>query len=723
MEKMRQTSPYLLALFAIIFVGFMVASDVDVSNLMMQGDNYQTAPIGEVNGEKILYREFEDRVREMQEQQIEQMRAQGMEQEIDYSILRGQVWKEMVEEVLIKQQVAKMGVMVTDEEMLDIMLNNPPEYLRKPFTDSLGNFQRESYIEIMTKPDVIYQRLPQEMSQEEKRNIVETFRRDIFKIEKAMREEKVRNNLNNAVNTSLSFASPLFIKEKFYADNSIADVDFIFLDARFVNDNEINITDEEMLTYYNKYKKLWPVKERRKLKYVTFPILPSENDTNQFLKNIQRMQNELASATNAEDAEKVFAKKMDEHRGEIFDFTAVKDIPSNILTYLSGLTVGQFVGPIEMPDGTYFIKMEDRRSGENVVVKASHILIEFGENKDSSKARANEIKTQAMKGNFEQLAIENSADPGSARNGGDLGYFGKGQMVPEFETAAFGASVGSVVGPIETQFGWHIIKVTDKQSDEIKYSTIKFQATVSRMTSKAISRDAKEFALKLEAGEKFDDIAPAFNKVPRESESITSDKPILGSNFVTAKAFNIKLSEVVGPVELKIVGIFVAQLVEIKETGFIDFEDMKATIKSILTQNKKVAALKSKADGVYNRVKNLSNLSEFVSDDQSVAFQSVAGVKNNGVVPGLSQDYPFTVAAFKLPVNKISEPVRGEKGYYILQVKQRNIPSEAEKKAQIDEYTTQLRNNFKSAGYYQWFNKLREDSKIKDLRINFMNEF
>lgn len=89
-------------------------------------------------------------------------------------------------------------------------------------------------------------------------------------------------------------------------------------------------------------------------------------------------------------------------------------------------------------------------------VKASHILV-------NTKEEAVSIKSQIDKGaNFEEMAKKHSKCP-SGNNGGNLGYFGKGEMVPSFETAAFNLPVGKVSDPIKTQFGWHIIKVYDKE--------------------------------------------------------------------------------------------------------------------------------------------------------------------------------------------------------------------------------------------------------------------
>jgi len=93
-----------------------------------------------------------------------------------------------------------------------------------------------------------------------------------------------------------------------------------------------------------------------------------------------------------------------------------------------------------------------------------HILF----NKDQ-KEKAEEVKEQLQDGgDFAKLAKEYSQDPGSAEQGGDLGCLGKGETVPEFEKAAFGAEQGEIVGPVETEFGYHLIEVTEVRSEETR---------------------------------------------------------------------------------------------------------------------------------------------------------------------------------------------------------------------------------------------------------------
>ncbi|MEM0343111.1 MAG: peptidylprolyl isomerase [Thermoplasmata archaeon] len=89
-------------------------------------------------------------------------------------------------------------------------------------------------------------------------------------------------------------------------------------------------------------------------------------------------------------------------------------------------------------------------------VRASHILV-------STEEEAKELMAKLRAGaDFAELARKHSECP-SGRRGGDLGWFGKGQMVKEFEKAAFDGAKGSVVGPVKTEFGWHLIKVTDQR--------------------------------------------------------------------------------------------------------------------------------------------------------------------------------------------------------------------------------------------------------------------
>ncbi len=129
------------------------------------------------------------------------------------------------------------------------------------------------------------------------------------------------------------------------------------------------------------------------------------------------------------------------------------------ILYLSIFVFGIFIINAELPSTfaqTGEMYVNDKEVKKVTQVKASHILV-------PTKGEADKIREEILSGkNFEQAAAESSKCPSGAR-GGDLGFFGKGQMVQEFEKTAFELPVGEVSQPVQTQFGWHLILVTDKK--------------------------------------------------------------------------------------------------------------------------------------------------------------------------------------------------------------------------------------------------------------------
>lgn len=131
-------------------------------------------------------------------------------------------------------------------------------------------------------------------------------------------------------------------------------------------------------------------------------------------------------------------------------------------------------------------------------VKAAHILLTTTdkngkplspEKKAEIKKKADSLYKKAKNGaDFKQLAIDNSQDPGSAQNGGDLGEFGKGQMVPEFEKAAFGLKEGEVSEPVETQFGYHIIKLEKIIKSDFDKSKAEMETALSQEKAQKLAK-------------------------------------------------------------------------------------------------------------------------------------------------------------------------------------------------------------------------------------------
>lgn len=118
-------------------------------------------------------------------------------------------------------------------------------------------------------------------------------------------------------------------------------------------------------------------------------------------------------------------------------------------------------------------------------IKARHILV-------ADEKTANEVKKKLDEGaKFEDLAKQYSSDTGSAAQGGDLGWFGPGKMVPEFESAAYALKVNEISAPVKSEHGWHVIQVTDKKEkksfDEMK-DELEYELKVSKLDGEAVQK-------------------------------------------------------------------------------------------------------------------------------------------------------------------------------------------------------------------------------------------
>ncbi|MEO0858942.1 MAG: peptidylprolyl isomerase, partial [Bacteroidota bacterium] len=117
------------------------------------------------------------------------------------------------------------------------------------------------------------------------------------------------------------------------------------------------------------------------------------------------------------------------------------------------LTPGTIAGPVIDGGEVFLYKVIGTAPADGQTVRARHILVQ-------EEAGARNLLVELENGTtFEDLAAQHSTDTSNKDRGGDLGWFGEGRMVPEFQAAAFAAPVGEVVGPVQTQFGYHLIRV------------------------------------------------------------------------------------------------------------------------------------------------------------------------------------------------------------------------------------------------------------------------
>ncbi len=156
-------------------------------------------------------------------------------------------------------------------------------------------------------------------------------------------------------------------------------------------------------------------------------------------------------------------------RGGDLGWRKLSDIPSMFSDIVPNLKPGQ-TGKVESSSGLHLVHLAEARGIERLVEQTNvrHILVKPNEVLDDDAAREfiASLKQRIEDGeDFAELAKEHSDDIGSAQEGGELGWTNPGQMVPEFETAMAGAEIGVLTDPVRSEFGWHILEVTDRRTE------------------------------------------------------------------------------------------------------------------------------------------------------------------------------------------------------------------------------------------------------------------
>ncbi len=251
---------------------------------------------------------------------------------------------------------------------------------------------------------------------------------------------------------------------------------------------------------------------------------------------------------------------------------------------------------VESEIQAFFEAQKDRLGQRPPSVKFGQVVV-IATPSDSSaalaRAEAERIRQLAVDGEeFEELARRFSQDPGSKEEGGDLGWFRRGNMVEEFEEAAFNMRVGEVSQPIETDFGFHIIKVERRRSGEVRARHILITAEVSEADGARAQERALEVKRRLEAGEDLralreefgDPLSPDTLEVP--FDRLRELPPGFAEPLLQSEA-----GQILGPLEFQGQGSTrygVVRVLEVREGGEYAFEELRPQILARLRQEKMV---------------------------------------------------------------------------------------------------------------------------------------
>ncbi len=631
---------------------------------------------GEVNGKVIPYSQYEEIYKAVTENfRRSNPGAEVMpENELEF---QEQPWNTVVDQTLLDQQLKKFGITVQDQEVVDALgsATNPPQVIRQNFTNpATGAVDRAKLESIRRDP----------------RN------KEIWlQIEKIVRRELEVNKLLRALQTFVH-VTDRELDDIVNRQYSLFSASFIPFPLSFAGpDSNFPVKEEEIKKYYDEHKELLKQFYSRKADFVFFPLIPSSKDSLAVRTELETIRAEFSASVNDSDYVKV---QSDRPAGinKVYSRADFSPAAGDAFFNSPNFKPGTIVGPIADRGEYRLIKIRQISASAPLVARASHILLHFNPASREDVARVSQLSAlifkQLQAGTpFDALAKKYSADPVSALNGGDIGWFSKERMVPQFAAAVFGARPGSVIGPVQTQFGLHIIKVTGFDTQAALCSEIVRNIRPSTETVDSGRRLATAF--QINATEKGFDKSAASAKLPiGKTGDFDKHMPIPQIGYreaVTTFAFKAKEGDLSDVLETE-KGFYVMRLTGKNDTGYrlLD-KELKARITAELVRKKKEALLEKK----------LAAMAAVPGVTLEKIAASHAGVKvvvadsirwSNGAIPGYGVDRSLVEGMSALVPGKLSAPLKTSDGAALVLLSSKTVPAGLNRKAEKSAIAPQL---------------------------------
>jgi len=694
LAKIRQRSALLIGVIALALFAFIIQ---DLFNSGTFGQS--SKDVGSIDGKDISFEDFRVKVSNVEKS------GQG----ITSTEAANRVWDQEVSIALLSTQFDKLGLRVGEKHLLEVLKADPNIGKNPMFLNAAGMFDITKFKEYFkANPEAA------QFITEKEKDATLNAKFQIY---------------NTLVKSGLyTTASEGKLKYEMEANK----VNFAYAAALYssIKDSEVKISDSEIVDYMKKNEKKFKADATREIQYVLVEDKPSKEDEAEIKAKITALLNDKAEyndKTKTTENKPGFknatniAEFVNANSDVPYDSTYIpkNSLPAVDADKLFSLAPGEIYGPYVF--GKYYAISKSLGFKSGVNAKASHILIGYEgsqtpnqkekRTKEEAKAKAEDIlkQVQANPESFMMLAFT-SSDDSSAQQGGDLGYFGPNQMVKPFNDFVFSNGIGKV-GLVETPFGFHIIKITDKQ-DGIRLATIAQKIEPSEATSDKIFTLATKF--EMDAADK--DFNATAKQLGLKVEAPISAKamdesfgPLGNQRAIVRWAFDKETKE--GDVkrfEIANIGHVIAQYKSENKSGLVSVTLARPYVEPILKNKKKAEILKAKMAG--------SSI-EAIAKTAGVKVQQATNVTmENPTLPGGVGQEPKVVGnAFALSANKISAPIEGNTGVYVV----KNISTiKAPAIANHAEYVSKLKAQSASDAS-RILPALKNNAKIEDNRLQF----
>jgi peptidyl-prolyl cis-trans isomerase D len=694
--QIRQRSFFLIVVIGMALFAFVISGVFDGNS-----SSAPTDPIAVVNEEEVELTLF----RQMVEQ---------AERSYNFSTMQAvnSVWDEMIRLTIFKQEFDRLGI-DAGKEQIEMILSKDERIVQDPrFQNESGFFDFGIFTNFVNSLRLENPQAYQNWRSQEE-SIV------------ALAKENIYYDL---IKSSSGFTE-LEGEDAYHLENDRININFISVPFSEVPDSLFKISDSDIRKYVNQNKEKFELEASRKVNYVVFPDLATDEDKSRIRADLEKLKelrveyNDVSKLTDTIQGLKTtqnITEFVEQYSEVPFDsiYLSKGALANDYADILFELKKDDIFGPYQDGEQFKISRFIDRKNGGSI--RASHILVSFqgasranpqiARSKEEAEKIANKYYREARRNpdEFAELATKYSDGPSSSM-GGDLGFFQEGTMTEKFFDFCNKSRVGRI-GIVETEFGFHIIKVTNKE-DVVLIADVVKQIVPSEETSNALFQKTTQFEMEsinlkdfLATSQKYgyeikevdqvnilDENLPSMQRQRNVVQWLFSDE----TKIEDIKRFSLTKG-----------GYVIAQLVDVIPEGSININANKEEVIQEIIK-------KSKADYLLETYKSYSLL-----DSLSVALgkeieTATAVTQKNNVLPGVGSE-PYVIgAAFAMKLNKPSALIKGNNGVYMIEVSSREISKNLESyQAYVNILKTEENNRISSVIY----NALKSTATIEDNR-------
>ena len=329
---------------------------------------------------------------------------------------------------------------------------------------------------------------------------------------------------------------------------------------------------------------------------------------------------------------------------------------------------------------------------------------------------------------FAELAGVVSDDEGSVARGGDLGFFGRGQMVAPFEEAAFALAPGELSGPVQTRYGWHLIKVEERLEESggekvhARHILLRYQP--SRTTEDSLRSRAEVFQEQA-AAEGFAAALAASGTEATPTNFLQKSQAVPGISANTTWLVNWFFEQEPGAVSQVLeddLGLWVVHLVAKRPEGTVPLDELRDQLEPLVRTRKKAVRAAARLEAVRREVEAGTTLAQ-AAQNAGVELQTPEAFARTESVEGLGRANAVIGAAFRLEEGQLSEVIEvtegGKRGAYLLKLLEKTPVDEEQFAAQREQVIAQLQAQREQEAVQNWFAYLYETAEIEDNRHHF----